>query len=196
LEVSAPLQKQETKMTRQKLGVICTCFAAVLGIWADSGVAGLRRPRLKRLQGQPLLEWLEGFGFQGKITLKRSKATTPDGRKVRLPDASNTNYNASLSYEQYGLSLRASWQYRSDYLFEIGSADVGGDGYWQSVGRLDLSARYAISPRVEMFVDTTNLLDEPGRRYRGIPIRVLEFEKFGARFMGGVRINLGGSGKR
>ncbi len=149
---------------------------------------------LLRSIGAP--EWMEGFGFQGNITLNRSNATTPDGRKVRLPDASNTNYNASLYYEQYGLSLRASWQYRSDYLFEIGSADVGGDGYWQSVGRLELSARYAISPRVEMFVDATNLLDEPGRRYRGIPIRVLEFEKFGARFMGGVRINLGGSTRR
>ena len=142
---------------------------------------------LMRSFGAP--EWLEGFGFQGNITLNRSEAETPDGRTVKLPDASNTNYNASLYYEQYGLSLRASWQYRSDYLFGIGSVDEGGDGYWQKVGRLDLSGRYAISPQVEMFVDATNLLDEPGRRYVGIPIRVLEYEKFGARFMGGVRIN-------
>jgi TonB-dependent receptor len=142
---------------------------------------------LMRSFGAP--EWLEGFGFQGNITLNRSEAKTPDGRTVKLPDASNTNYNASLYYEQYGLSLRASWQYRSDYLFGIGSVEEGGDGYWQKVGRLDLSGRYAISPQVEMFVDATNLLDEPGRRYVGIPIRVLEYEKFGARFMGGVRIN-------
>jgi TonB-dependent receptor len=141
-------------------------------------------------------EWMEGLGFQGNVTINRSTAITPDGRKVSLPDASDLNYNASLYYEQYGLSLRASWQYRSDYLFAIGNADIGGDGFWQSVGRLDLSARYAVSPRVEFFVDATNLLDEPGRRFRGIPIRVLEFEKFGARFMGGVRINLGGNAGR
>lgn len=134
-------------------------------------------------------EWMEGFGFQGNVTINRSSATTPDGRKIDLPDASDLNYNASVYYEQYGLSLRASWQYRSDYIDGIGSDAVGGDFYWKSVGRLDLSARYAISPRVEMFVDATNLLDEPGVRFVGVPERTIEYEKFGARFMGGFRIN-------
>lgn len=142
---------------------------------------------LMRSIGAP--EWMEGFGFQGNVTINRSRATTPDGRKIDLPDASDLNYNASLYYEQYGLSLRASWQYRSDYIDGLGSADVGGDFFWESVGRLDLSARYAINPRFEMFVDATNLLDEPGIRYVGIPQRTVEYEKFGARFMGGVRIN-------
>ncbi len=149
---------------------------------------------LMRSIGAP--EWLEGLGFQGNITINESTAFTPDGRTVSLPDASDINYNASLYYEQYGLSLRASWQYRSDYLFQIGGPEIGGDGFWQSVGRLDVSARYAISPRAELFVDALNLLDEPGRRYRGIPIRVLEFERFGARFMAGVRIDLGGANRR
>ncbi|WP_416907422.1 MAG: TonB-dependent receptor [Polymorphobacter sp.] len=134
-------------------------------------------------------EWIQGFGFQGNITINDSTATTPDGRQVQLPDASDLNYNASLYYEQYGLSLRASWQYRSDYLFGLGTEAQGGDGFWQSVGRLDISARYAVSPQFELFFDGTNLLDEPGRRYRGIPIRVLEYEKFGARFMAGARVN-------
>lgn len=134
-------------------------------------------------------EWMEGFGFQGNITLNRSTAITPDGRKIDLPNASDLNYNASLFYEQYGLSLRASWQFRSEYLDNIGTPEVGGDFYWEGVGRLDLSARYAISPRIEMFVDATNLLDEPGVRYVGNKTRTLEFERFGARFMGGVRVN-------
>lgn len=141
-------------------------------------------------------EWMEGFGFQGNITFNDSKATTPDGRQVDLPDASDLNYNASLYYEQYGLSVRASWQFRSDYLDGLGSPAVGGDPFWQQVGRLDVSARYAISPQVELFLDATNLLDEPGRRYSGVRARVLEYERFGARFMGGVRINLGGSRQR
>lgn len=138
-------------------------------------------------------EWLEGFGFQGNITLNRSRATTPDGRRIDLPDASDLNYNASLYYEQYGLSLRASWQFRSDYIDSLNEDQNVGDTFWQQVGRLDISARYAISPQVELFVDATNLLDEPGRRYNGIRARIQEYEKFGARFMGGVRINLGGS---
>ena len=140
-------------------------------------------------------EWLQGFGFQGNLTLNDSTAKTPDGRNVKLPGASDLIYNASLYYEQYGLSLRASWQKRDAWLDGLGDPDVG-DNYWGSVGRLDMSARYAISPRVELFVDANNLLDEPGIRYVGNPSRTIEFEKFGARFMGGVRINLGGSGSR
>lgn len=147
------------------------------------------QPLADIMQGLGAPEWMEGFGVQGNVTINRSRATTPDGRKIELPDASDLNYNASVYYEQYGLSLRASWQYRSDYIDGLGSAGVGGDFFWQSVGRLDLSARYAISPRIELFADATNILDEPGRRYVGVPERALEFEKFGARFMGGVRMN-------
>lgn len=149
---------------------------------------------LLRSIGAP--EWMQGFGFQGNLTLNDSKAVTPDGRDVKLPGASDLIYNASLYYEQYGLSLRASWQKRDSWLDSLGGDPVVGDNYWGSVGRLDVSARYAISPKVEMFIDANNLLDEPGIRYVGDPSRTVEFEKFGARFMAGVRINLGSSGRR
>lgn len=134
-------------------------------------------------------EWTEGFGVQGNVTINRSSAITPDDRKIELPDASDLNYNASLYYEQFGLSLRASWQFRSDYIDSLNSDQNVGDTFWQQVGRLDLSARYAVNSRIEIFADATNLLDEPGRRYNGIRARIKEYEKFGARFMGGVRMN-------
>ncbi len=133
-------------------------------------------------------EWTHGFGFQGNITFNDSKATTPDGREVQLPDTSSLLYNASAYYEKYGLSLRASWQYRDNWLNSINSGPIG-DRFWGSVGRLDLSARYAVSPQMEIFVDANNLLDEPGIRFDGVPERLYEFEQFGARFMGGVRLN-------
>lgn len=133
-------------------------------------------------------EWAQGFGFQGNITFNDSKATTPDGRDIQLPDTSKLLYNASLYYEQYGLSLRASYQYRDNWLNSISTSPIG-DRFWGSVGRLDLSARYAVNPKMELFVDATNILDAEGVRYDGIPSRVYEFEQFGARFMGGVRLN-------
>lgn len=133
-------------------------------------------------------EWSHGFGFQGNITFNESDAITPQGRKVQLPDTSKLLYNASLYYEQYGLSLRASWQYRNEWLNSINSGPIG-DRFWGSVGRLDLSARYAVNPRMELFFDANNLLDAPGTRYDGIPSRLYEFEQFGARFMGGARFN-------
>jgi TonB-dependent receptor len=142
-------------------------------------------------------EWLQGFGFQGNITFNDSTATTPDGVEIQLPDTSDLLANASLYYEQYGLSARVSYQYRGDWLNSVALGDPIGNRFWNNVSRLDLSLRYALNPRAEMFFDATNLLDFPGIRYEGIPSRIYEYEQFGSRFMAGVRINLGaGTGGR
>ncbi|WP_439545819.1 TonB-dependent receptor [Sandarakinorhabdus sp.] len=133
-------------------------------------------------------DWAQGFGIQANLTINRSNAITPQGNKIQLPDTSRYLYNASVYYEQYGLSLRVSYQKRGEWLDSISTAAVG-NRFWSSVGRLDLSARYAISPRMELFVDANNLTDTPGIRYDGAPERVYEFEQFGSRFMGGVRVN-------
>lgn len=143
--------------------------------------------RLAESLGLP--DWMHGFGIQANLTLNDSEATTPDGRTVALPGASDLVYNTSLYYERYGLSARVSWQYRSSWLDSLGGNPIIGDNFWDNVGRLDVSARYAINRNVELFVDANNLLDEPGIRYVGDPIRTLEFEKFGARYLAGARIN-------
>jgi TonB-dependent receptor len=141
-------------------------------------------------------EWLQGFGFQGNITLNDSKATTPNGEVIQLPDTSKIMYNASLYYEQYGLSTRLSYQYRGPWLNSVALGDPIGNRFWNNVARLDLSVRYAVNQNMELFFDATNLTDFAGIRYDGVPDRIYEFEQFGSRFMAGVRINLGGSGKR
>jgi outer membrane receptor protein involved in Fe transport len=67
---------------------------------------------------------------------------------------------------------------------------------------LDFSARYAISKNFEIFFDATNLLNKPGRRYSepgnlltatGTPTpansaQTIEWERFGRRYGGGVRV--------
>ncbi|MCL6249724.1 TonB-dependent receptor [Altererythrobacter sp. KTW20L] len=136
-------------------------------------------------------EWTHGFGFTANANLNESSAIDPLGRKGQLPDTSKWMYNISGYYEQYGLSLRLSWQQRGQWLNSINTAATNniGNRFWSSVGRLDFSARYALNPQVEIFVDANNLTDTPGIRYDGIPSRVYEFEQFGSRFMGGVRLN-------
>lgn len=64
-----------------------------------------------------------------------------------------------------------------------------GDEWWSEVGRLDFSLRYAFNDNVEMYFDANNLLDESGIRYQGIQRRTTEYERFGKRFMIGVRMN-------
>ncbi|MBB6600284.1 TonB-dependent receptor [Luteimonas sp. MC1825] len=133
--------------------------------------------------------WVGDFGISANVTFNDSEATTPDGRDVSLPGASDLIYNTSLYYEANGLSARLSWQYRDAWVDSIGSGDILGDAYWDEVSRLDFSLRYAFNDNVEMYFDANNLLDEAGIRYQGDRQRTTEFEQFGARYMVGVRLN-------
>lgn len=133
--------------------------------------------------------WVGDFGISANVTFNDSEATTPDGRDVALPGASDLIYNTSLYYEAHGLSARLSWQYRDKWVDSIGDGGVLGDAYWDEVGRLDLSLRYAFNDHLEMYLDANNLLDEPGIRFQGDRRRTTEFESFGARYMIGLRMN-------
>jgi TonB-dependent receptor len=156
-----------------------------------------------------LPEWMGGFGITANITLNNSAVTKPatgaiPARKVRLPGTSDTVYNAGVYYEKYGLSLRLNYQRRSTWLDGIADdlAD-GGDTYWAADDELDFSARYAVTKNFEIYVDGSNLLNKPGRRYSepgnlltatGIAtpftdVQTIEWERFGRRFTGGVRFN-------
>ena len=156
-----------------------------------------------------LPEWMGGFGISANLTLNNSEVTKPaigavPDRKVRLPGTSDVVYNVGGYYEKYGLSLRLQYQRRSTWLDGIADdlAD-GGDTYWAADDELDFSARYAITRNVEIYFDASNLLNKPGRRYAepgnlltatGTPSpttsnQTLEWERFGRRYSGGIRVN-------
>ncbi len=132
---------------------------------------------------------LDGFGFQGNITLIDSEFTAPDGRALPLPGTSDLIYNASLYYENYGLSLRLNYSWRDDWLSSI-ETDINADNYWGAYERLDFSARYQVADFATLYFDANNLTDELGVRYqnrdRSLPTEV---EGFGRRFMAGIRVS-------
>ncbi|GGE11204.1 TonB-dependent receptor [Polymorphobacter glacialis] len=133
--------------------------------------------------------WIGGFGIQANATYTQSEATTPDGRKIQFPGTSEWTYNVGPYYEKYGFSARLSYQKRTDWLSEIGTpADTGGDIFWAADDELDISARYAITSNFEVYVDASNLLNGPGRRYAGISQRTIEHETFGPRVQAGIRL--------
>lgn len=155
-----------------------------------------------------LPDWMGGFGITANLTLNDSEVTKPatngvPARKVRLPGTSDVVYNVGPYYEKYGLSLRLQYQYRSTWLDGIADdLTDAGDTYWAADDELDFSARYAINKNVEIFFDATNLLNKPGRRYSepgnlltalGVPtpvtdVQTIEWEQFGRRYAGGVRV--------
>lgn len=132
--------------------------------------------------------FLGGFGIQTNVTINRSRATTPDGRKVRFPGTSDFVANVGPYYEKYGFSARVSYQVRSNWIDSLGNQAVGGDFFWARDDELDVSARYAITKNFEVYADFSNLLNGPGRRFVGIDARTIERETFGRRYTGGVRL--------
>lgn len=152
--------------------------------------------------------WMGGFGLSANMTYNNSRVTKPasgaiPARKVRLPGASDYVYNVGGYYEKYGLSLRLQYQKRSKWLDAIvDDLTDGGDTYWAADDELDFSARYAINKNFEVYFDASNLLNGPGRRYSdpgnlltalGIAtpstdVYTIEWERFGRRFTGGIRV--------
>jgi TonB-dependent receptor len=162
-----------------------------------------------------LPDWMGGFGITANLTLNESEATKPAFRNaagaiivperlVRLPGTSDYVYNIGGYYEKYGFSMRLQYQKRSAWLDGIANdLTDAGDTYWAADEELDFSMRYAITPNFEVYFDASNLTDQPGRRFSepgnlltatGVPTSfqdnlTIEWERFGRRFTGGVRVN-------
>lgn len=162
-----------------------------------------------------LPDWMGGFGITANATYNDSEVTKPailnaagavisPERKVPLPGTSEVVYNIGAYYEKYGLSLRLQYQNRTTWADGFAdNLDSAGDTYWADDDELDFSARYEISEGFEVYFDASNLLNNPGRRYSdpsnllnasGIPaVRngqyTIEWERFGRRYSGGIRVN-------
>lgn len=160
-----------------------------------------------------LPDWMGGFGITANAVYNNSKVTKPaitdnagvilvPARRVPLSGTSKASYNLGAYYEKYGLSLRLQYQNRTTYAdgFADTLADAG-DTYWAADDELDFSARYELFKGLEIYVDASNLLNNPGRRYsepanilnaQGIATQrsenyTIEWERFGRRYTGGIR---------
>ena len=144
--------------------------------------------------------WMGGFGISANVTLNQSSVDKPavdaatPARKLSLPNTSDVVYNIGLYYEKYGFSARLNYQLRTDFLDSVSDTLVdAGDTYWALDTEMDLSLRYEVKKGFEVYFDASNLLNQPGRRYSDIwqrnGARTIEWERFGRRYTGGVRVN-------
>ncbi|MET0248267.1 MAG: TonB-dependent receptor [Sphingobium sp.] len=160
-------------------------------------------------QNLGLPDWMGGFGVSANLTLNDSRVEKPTSgsvpaRKVRLPGTSDYVYNLGAYYEKYGLSLRVQYQNRGKWLDTIADdLTDAGDTYWAPDDEMDISARYAFTRNFEVYVDVSNVLNNPGRRFvqpgdlqkaTGQTVdnstgRTIEWERFGRRYAAGVRFN-------
>ena len=157
--------------------------------------------RLAQNLGLP--EWMEGFGVNLTGTFTDSKVDLPafsggPARSIKLLGTSGAVYNIQATYEKYGLSVRLAYQYRTSWGESVGAYRVtngiinpvdNGDIFWNADEELDLSVRYQVNQNVEIYFDGVNLTNQGARRYADTTAFPIEYEKFGPRYIGGVRFN-------
>jgi TonB-dependent receptor len=135
---------------------------------------------------------LKNFGIYINYTYTRSNTTGIEDRendKLELPGTAKNMFNASLSYENRKFVARASLNYASDYLDEIGGENFE-DRFYDKQTFLDINASYAITPKWRLFFEGNNLTNQPLRYYQGIRSRTMQMEYYNARINFGLKFDL------
>ena len=157
--------------------------------------------RLVRSMNMP--EWMEGFGVNMSATFSDSEVDLAPvngvpKRSISVPGTSDEVYNVQATYEKYGVTVRLAYQYRTAWGQSIGDYRVvngvvypsgNGDIFWDADDELDLSVRYQVNEAFEVFFDAVNLTDTEARRYADQSQFPIEVERFGPRYIGGLRFN-------
>jgi len=111
------------------------------------------------------------------------------GEMFALPRASDRVYSAFIGYEKGGLSARLAAVHRGDYLDEIGD-ERAFDIHVASNTQLDFTIDYGVGDQWTVYLEASNLLDEPLRLYQGSPEYVLQNEEYGRTWAVGLKFRL------
>lgn len=147
---------------------------------------------------QRQLDFLPGFlkhlGIYTNYTFTDSKAkgiADEDGNErtnVSLPGTAPHMFNGSLFWDNNKFSARASINFASDYLDELGS-DEFNDSYYDKQVFLDVNAAYKITKNLRVFAEATNLTNQPLRYYQGVSSRTKQMEYYQSRFNLGLKFD-------
>ncbi|MXY06324.1 MAG: hypothetical protein F4Y55_10795, partial [Gammaproteobacteria bacterium] len=175
-------------------GSIYSDLAAPGELWDLSGFGNGKDGKLQGIElaftgrlDNYLEGFFSGFGVEANLSLIDSEYTAPEGGKFNLPSQSDTNYNLSLFYENYGFSARVTYRYRSEWLDETEVALIEADSaiYWAPQERVDVALRYSLYEltgyQASIFVDLNNITDEKDVRYTGARWNPNQSESFGRR---------------
>ena len=138
---------------------------------------------------------LKGIGIYLNYTNTSSSAegvANEDGdlrEDLDLPGSAEHLFNTSLSFETAKLVLRASINFSSDYIDEVGG-DAFSDRYYDKQTFVDLNGSYAFTPNWRFFFEAINITNQPLRFYQGISSRTMQEEFYNARFNFGIKFDM------
>jgi iron complex outermembrane recepter protein len=158
------------------------------------------------LTGELFTEALSGFGAILSIAETDSDITIedPPGNNfitgnglgtIPLPGLSETVWNATLYYENYGFSARVATRSRSKYIGEVTNfANDRALKYVDGDQITDAQIGYEFGPgRLEglsILFQVNNLTDEPYVAYAVSEVRQQDFQEYGRQFLFGVNYRL------
>jgi|WetSurMetagenome_2_1015567.scaffolds.fasta_scaffold12611_2 TonB-dependent receptor len=131
-----------------------------------------------------------GLGFEGNLTLVRSRGQIRPGEFGALPQTSPFTANAAALYDKGPFHLKLAASYVSRNLWVVGG-DVTTDQYSQPRFRLDFGSSYDINNRVQVYFDVKNItnthLEFTYTKSKDFPI---QNEFYDSDFLFGVRVKL------
>nr|WP_294813359.1 TonB-dependent receptor [uncultured Sphingomonas sp.] len=143
---------------------------------------------------QSFASWLpapfDGFGVQTSFNYTESNANYTNAVanvSFGLEGLSKTSYSLVGFYEKYGISARAAYTYRDNFL-QVASGRNGEPEYFDAYGQLDVSLAYDVGSHFTVFADAVNLNNAKEFIYSVTPDRTKEFRKTGRRVSAGVRV--------
>ena len=130
----------------------------------------------------------DGLGFSANATIIDGKASGVPGRTgdVPLPLQSKRVASAQIFYEKAGFAARVAYSSRSSYLLLAG-ATAAGDNIVADYHSVDARVSYTLGSAT-VFLEGSNLNDEPYRIYLGTSDRVIENERYGYSTRLGVQL--------
>lgn len=156
-------------------------------------IAGFEIAAQRQLDFLPSI-W-KGLGIYANYTFNASDVegiANEDGDEregLDLPGTADHLVNASLSFETKKLVVRASLNFSSDYIDEVGD-DAFYDRYYDKQLFVDVNASYAFTKNLRLFAEANNLTNQPLRYYQGVESRTMQMEYYGPKYNLGLKFDL------
>ena len=130
-----------------------------------------------------------GLGASANAAYVNSEFKDQDGQKYDLPGTSDTIYNASLFYENYGFSARLNYMFRTEWISPVEDPSE----VWGDQERVDFSMSYEIpysaaGETSSIYFNANNLTNETDNRYAGNGT-INQSESYGRSYLAGIRVN-------
>jgi TonB-dependent receptor len=135
----------------------------------------------------------DGFGALANVTYQEDSGYRGTdfftGEQLPFPGLSRTSYNASLYFENQRFGVRASYNWRDDYLITPRGRGNNPE-FGEAFGSLDASASFNLTDNTTFFFEGINLTDEVRIENANSEMRRTIIETFGRRYFAGVRMRL------